>query len=157
MNTKMSFLVMLSSVFALSGLTCPSDCSESNPNPAVDRIDFTLVSTTSATQGMVKIDGVVENKGGGMFDSNPGQQSVQLFEGTTMVAEQIFEDLAPSAMVTVSFTKNWDTTNEFPPTYRAIIVYDPDIFIDGNEGNDDCATSDNVLERSGTDINALFP
>ena len=86
---------------------------------------------------------------------------MQLLEGSginfTVVATQDFEDLAPGETVTVSFTKvGWSTVNEFPPDYRVFIVYAPDIFMDGNDNNDDCATSDNTLERSGSEINDLF-
>ncbi len=147
-------------VCALSGLNCPSACGELDPNPAVDRIDYTMVSGDESG-GDVRIEGVVENKGGGTFDSNAGQQSVQLYEGTTgnftLVAEQAFEDLAPGETVTVTFLKeDWSTANEFPPNYRVLISYDPDIYIDANPNNDDCNTLDNALERSGSEINDLF-
>ncbi|MFQ5430819.1 MAG: hypothetical protein ACE5E1_10970 [Phycisphaerae bacterium] len=156
-RTKLSLLVLIVSTTAMSGLTCPSNCEEGDANPAVDRIDFSLLSTSSPTTGTVRIEGVVENKGSGTFDSSPGQQSVQLYQGTTLLAQQDFEDLAPGATVTVSHDMAWNTATEFPPTFRVIIAYDPDIFIDGNDNNDDCANSDNLLERSGGDINALFP
>ena len=160
MKSKFVFPLLALSICVLPGLTCPADCGETEPNPAVDRIDFTLVSG-GGTMGDVQIDGVVENKGGGTFDSSAGQQSVQLLEGSginfTVVATQEFEDLAPGETVTVTFTKiGWSTVNEFPPNYRVIIVYDPDILMDGNDNNDDCATSDNTLEKDGGEINALF-
>lgn len=160
MKSKLVLPILALSICVLPGLTCPSDCGETEPNPAVDRIDFTLVSG-GGTMGDVRIDGVVENKGGGTFDSSAGKQSVQLLEGSginfTVVATQDFEDLAPGETVTVSFTKvGWSTVNEFPPDYRVFIVYDPDISMDGNDNNDDCATSDNTLERSGSEINDLF-
>ena len=158
MRMKVPLLVVALSVFAMSGLTCPEDCEPGDPNLAVDRIDFTLVTQASPTTGTVRIDGVVENKGGSTFDSGAGQQSVQLYEGTaiTPVAQQNFEDLAVGATVTVSYTLDWTTSTEFPPTYRVYINLDPDIFIDGNPNNDDCPTVDNAMERPGSDINDLF-
>ena len=71
-----------------------------------------------------------------------------------------FEDLAAGGEITVSFERAWDASSpaegEFPPTYTLRISFDPDIFIDGNEQNDDCRTSNNRLERSGSGINDLF-
>ena len=158
MKVKLSLLVITLSVFAMSGLTCPQDCVESDPNLAVVRIDFTLVSQDTATRGTVRIDGVIENKGGSTFDSGAGQQSVQLYEGAniTPVAQEDFEDLAVGGTVTVSYTLDWNTSSEFPPTYRLLIALDPDIFIDDNPNNDDCPTSDNAMQRDGNEINSLF-
>ena len=157
MRTKWTMVMLASALAALSGTSCPDPCGETEPNPAVDRIDFNLVSTTSSTAGTVQILGVVENKGGGTFDSGPGQQSVQLYEGDTLVAQQSFEDLAPGAQAAVSYTRSWSTATEFPPNYRVLIAYDPDIYIDGNPNNDDCNTVDNTMTRSGSEINSVFP
>ena len=42
--------------------------------------------------------------------------------------------------VNVSFEAVWSSfLSEFPPSYRVLISYDPDIFIDGNDFNDDCS------------------
>lgn len=153
MKSRLILPFLALSVCVLSGLTCPSNCEPTDPNPAVDRIDFEVVTTDPDT---VRITGVVENKGGGLFDSSAGQQSVQLYEGTTLLATQEFEDLAAGATVSVTHEMSWNTNNEFPPTFRVLIAYDPDISIDGNDNNDDCATSDNVLERDGSEINDLF-
>ncbi len=156
MKVKLVALTLTASLIPTTGLTCPADCEEGQPNPAADRIDYELLEMTSSTTGTVLITGVVENKGSGDFDSNPGQQSVLLYEGTTLLAQTDFEDLAPGETVSVSAEVDWSTSNEFPPTYRVVISYDPDIFIDGNEANDDCATSDNALSRDGAEINDLF-
>lgn len=45
---------------------------------------------------------------------------------------------------------------EFPPNYRTIIVYDPDIRMDGNPNNDDYNVGNKDRSRSGTGINDLF-
>ncbi len=156
MRTRSLLLVVVLLTLPASGLTCPEDCQTGDPNLSADRIDFKLVTLHTATTGTVQIDGVVENKGGSTFDSSAGQQLVQLWEGLTLVAEQDFEDLAVGATVIASFTREWDTSNEFPPTYRVVILLDPDIFIDANPSNDECPTVDNTLERSGSEINLLF-
>ena len=156
MKTKVSVFVVVLSAVAMSGLTCPEDCASTDPNLAVDRIDATLVSQQSTTMGTVRIDGVVQNKGGSTFDSSPDQQSVQLYDGTTLLAQEDFEDLAVGATVTVSYTVEWNTNSEFPPTYTVLIALDPDIFMDGNPNNDDCPTSDNARQLTPSEINDLF-
>jgi hypothetical protein len=36
------------------------------------------------------------------------------------------------------------------------VSYDPDIRLDGNPKNDDCNTSNNVRDRAGSELSALF-
>ena len=155
MKSRLILPFLALSVCVLSGLTCPEDCETTDPNPAVDRIDITVLTADPAR---IRVTGVVENKGGGTFDSSAGQQSVQLYQGldTTPLATQTFEDLAPGATVSVTHEMDWSRSTEFPPTLRVVIAYDPDIFIDGNDNNDDCSTSDNVMEKTGSEINAEF-
>lgn len=139
------------------GTTCP--------DPAAARIDFSIVSRTSQFAGVVRIAGVVRNVGAASYESGPTQQSVLLYEvpigGTAALkANQAFQNLAPGEEVTVTYERNWDSSSsaegEFPPDYRIILSYDPDIYLDGNPMNDDCNGSNNDLTRSGADINALF-
>lgn len=77
-----------------------------------------------------------------------------------MVAQVPFQNLAPAQEVNLVYERNWDAASpaegEFPPTYRLLIGYDPDILLDGNPNNDDCNSNNNQLERSGADVNALF-
>jgi hypothetical protein len=156
LDFKATFLAATMMTCVLTGLTCPQDCMPGQPNPAAVRIDFSIVEQTSDTTGRVMIVGVIENLGSGMYSSSPGQQNVRLLENTTEVASEDFEVMATGDFVMVSYTRDWDTSNEFPPVYRVAITYDPDIFIDGNSENDDCATSDNAFQRDGGEINALF-
>lgn len=161
MNRHIALTAIVLCLLPISGLTCPEECLEGQPNPAVISIDFNLVSQDSDSTGTVEIVGAVENLGSGTFDSSAGQQAVQIWAGQSltslsMLASQSFEDLAPGAQVTVSHEVQWNTSNEFPPIYRVILSYDPDIYIDGNDNNDDCATSDNALQRDGSEINNLF-
>lgn len=161
MTIKQITLLSTAILFPLAGLTCPEDCLVGQPNPAVVSLDFELIDQTSETTGTIMITGVVENLGTGSFDSSPGQQSVQLYMGQsltslTLLETEEFEDLVPGGQVTVVHTMEWNTSDEFPPLFQVILSYDPDIYIDGNEDNDDCANSDNALQRDGSDINALF-
>lgn len=74
-----------------------------------------------------------------------------------LVAEQTFVDLAPGATVNVSFETVWSSfLSEFPPSYRVLIAYDPDIFIDGNDFNGDCDLDNNMAEVDGFAINDLL-
>ncbi len=150
-----------------SGLGCgryiacrPPPC----PDPAVEAIDVEIVSLTSKFEGQVRITGRMRNLGG-LFDSGAGQQSLQLYEQYTgahavLVAHVDFEDLDPDETLEVTYVRHWDSSSpsegEFPPKYMVVISYDPDIYMDGNERNDDCNSDNNVRERSGWDINDLF-
>jgi hypothetical protein len=140
----------------VKGLRCP--------NPAVRAIDFAIVARTSQFAGKVRITGVVKNMGGA-YTSGPKQQSVQLYEvplgGQPRFLKQMaFQNLASGQEVKIAHERNWNASSpsegEFPPGYKVIIVYDPDIRLDGNVRNDDCASGDNQLEKSGSGINALF-
>lgn len=133
-------------------------------DPAAQSITFEVVTRTSTFRGLVRITGTVRNLGGD-FDSNPGQQVVQLYEEplggrARLVATQPFVDLAAGGEVRVSFERAWDASSpaegEFPPNYLLVIDYDPDILTDGNANNDDCQTANNSLERSSSAINELF-
>jgi hypothetical protein len=76
------------------------------------------------------------------------------------VATKQFVNLAPGATETVAYERAWNSSSpsegEFPPSYRLLITYDPDIYMDGNPENDDCDLSNNQMDRSGTGINELF-
>ncbi len=74
-----------------------------------------------------------------------------------LVTTYEFEDLKPGESIGAVYYREWtDATREFPPTYRAVIVYDADILLDGNPHNNDCNWNDNELEVSGSGANELF-
>lgn len=125
-----------------------------------EAINFSVVRADGEFSGTVKIEGVVRNAGTSDYTSNANQQIALLYEQilggkTTLVARQPFKDLAVNATVKVSFTRQWDKSQEFPPTYTLIISFDPDIYIDGNNNNDDSNTANNKISKSGEAINAL--
>jgi hypothetical protein len=131
------------------------------PDPAAHRIDFQIVSKKDKFHGNVKIIGVVKNVGTAAFETGPNQQSANLYEmvpgGTPkLVASQKFQNLATGQEAMVAYERAWSTSVEFPPAYRLTILYDPDIYIDGNRKNDDCGKANNSLERRGGDINDMF-
>lgn len=134
-------------------LRCPVD-------PSATKIDFQILSTTSTYRGLVKIVGTIKNLGKEAFVSKSGQQIILLYEDSRIVARKPFINLASGATDMVIFQRNWDASSpaegEFPPTYKVVISYDPDIFIDGNVKNDDCNQRNNEISRSGSGINDLF-
>ncbi|MBU0485996.1 MAG: hypothetical protein KKB30_15945 [Proteobacteria bacterium] len=135
------------------------------PDPAAYAIDFRIVNRGSQFAGTVEIMGTVKNVGTASYESGANQQMAQLYEAPLggagrLVASQSFQNLTAGQTVTVSYTRQWNASSpsegEFPPNYKLLVVYDPDISMDGNAKNDDCNGVNNQKERSGADINALF-
>ena len=133
----------------------PARCA--GPDPQATAINYTLLSTTTSTSGDVRITGVVTNRGMESFLSSQGQQAAYLYEGSELVATQEFINLAVDATVEVSYERNWSTQDEFrPPSYTVLIAYDPDIYIDGNDNNDDCNSNNNDFARGTSGLDDLF-
>jgi hypothetical protein len=132
-----------------------------NTDLFAEEINFSVVRVDAGgSTGTVKIEGVVRNAGTSDYTSNANQQIALLYEQilggkTTLVARQPFQDLAVNATVKVAYTRRWNRSDEFPPTYTLVISFDPDIYIDGNNNNDDSNTANNKLSKSGEAINAL--
>jgi len=136
----------------------PSLLRRNCPDPAAETVEFQLLSRDSLRefQGRVQITGTVRNRGAAAFESGSNQQSVQLYENDRLVASRSFQTLASGVSVQVSFSRPWSAAMEFPPTYRLVISYDPDIYLDGNPKNDDCGRQNNRIERSGIEMHGLF-
>jgi len=126
-------------------------------------INFTVVSCTDKFKGTVRIEGVVKNTGGLNYTSGANQQAALLYEDNggrpRLVATKVFQNLTPGQEVKVSYTRAWYKSSpaegEFPPKYILVISYDPDIYIDGNDNNDDSNSSNNRMEKSGREINTM--
>jgi hypothetical protein len=123
-------------------------------------INFSVVRADGEFSGTVKIEGVVRNAGTSDYTSNLNQQLALLYEQNPggipkLVATQPFRDLPVNTTIKVAYTRKWDRSQEFPPTYTLIISFDPDIYIDGNNNNDDSNTANNKISKSGEAINAL--
>lgn len=152
MRTKVCLLL---AIVVVSAGCPPERCAGCDPRAAA--IQFERVSTMTPTSGMVRITGVVTNWGQSPFVSGQGQQSVLLYEGGDLVAQQPFTNLAVDASVEVVYEREWSTQDEFrPPLYTMMLSYDPDIFIDGNASNDDCNLDNNDRSRSTSGLDALF-
>ena len=138
-------------------------------DPAAFEIRFEIVRRVTQFTGRVRITGVVKNIGNAAFSCSPGavQASAHLYQmppgaaaGGTLVGHTDFSTLAVGGTVMVSYERDWNSSSpsegEFPPSYKLMIVYDPDILLDSNTANDDCNTSNNSRSRSGTEINAML-
>jgi hypothetical protein len=131
-----------------------------NTDLFAEAINFTVVSAKSELIGTVKIEGVVRNAGTSDYTSNANQQIALLYEqipggNPKLVKRQPFQNLPVNATVKVFYERRWNKSDEFPPTYTLVISFDPDIYIDGNNNNDDSNTANNKLSKSGEAINAL--
>ena len=133
------------------------------PDPAV-RIELSHTrEKLRPTRGTVTITAIVKNVGTDKYVSRAGQQSLQLYEmppgstaGGTLKANCDFPTLNVGQEVRCPFTRPWDTAIEFQPSFKAMLVYDPDILLDSNPRNDDAGPKNNVANVSWTAINALF-
>lgn len=132
----------------------PAAATKLCPDPAANRLDFNMLKHNNLV-GVVEISGVAKNLGG-PYETKANQQQLMLYEGSRMVASTVFGNLAPGQEVIVKYNREWRKSDEFPPTYKLIISYDPDILIDSNPQNDDCNNNNNTKSRSGVEINGLF-
>lgn len=136
------------------------------PDPAAHEIRFQIVKSYTQFKKRIRITGIVKNIGKKAFVSGPNQAAAQLYEiplgaaSGRMVAQRAFRNLAPGATISVPYERDWNSSSpsegEFPPNYKLIITYDPDIYMDANKQNDDCGRNNNTKQRSGTDINAMI-
>lgn len=135
------------------------------PDPAV-RIQLSVApdATYPHTRGVVTVTAIVKNVGDVPWSSRPGQQSLQLYEtpsgattGGTMKVSCDFPTLNVGQEVRCApYTRRWDTAIEFQPSFRAVIVYDPDILLDSNKKNDDASSKNNSTTTPYTAVNGLF-
>jgi len=140
-------------------------------DPAATEIRFDIVRRDSQFRGRIRITGVVKNIGSKAFQSGPNQAKAYLYQlppgvppssatTGTVVAEREIRNLAPGASINLTWERDWNSSSpsegEFPNSYRLLISYDPDIYMDGNDNNDDANQNNNKKERSGTDINDML-
>ncbi len=136
-------------------------------DPAAFEVRFDIVQRHDTWKALMKITGVVKNVGNQPFVSDPRQAVAYLYElppgattGGTLRAQKQFGDLPVGGTVEVSWEREWNSSSpsegEFPPSYRLLIGYDPDIYMDANKQNDDCDQSNNSKTRSGMDINSML-
>ena len=142
------------------GVTVPANLLKKDIDLSAAEIKFSIVSVKDRFNGTVKIEGVVKNVGRGNYTSGANQQTVLLYEevpglSPKLVASRNFQNVPVNGTVSVSFTRNWRTADEFPPNYTVMVVYDPDIYIDGNDQNNDANSANNRITKLGSAINSL--
>lgn len=128
---------------------------------SASRINFTIIKCRDRSNAFVVVDGVVKNTGGLAYSTGANQQSALLYEDNggrlQLVASKSFQNLAPGAEVKISYTRPWNRSSpaegEFPPKYVLVIGFDPDIYIDGNDNNDDSNYSNNRFTKSAAEVN----
>lgn len=129
---------------------------------SASKINFTIIKCQDRFNAYVVVEGVVKNTGGLAYSTYANQQSALLYEDNggrlQLVASQSFQNLAPGAEVKVSYTRPWNRSSpaegEFPPKYVLVIGFDPDIYIDGNDNNDDSNYSNNRFTKSAAEVNS---
>ncbi len=161
MKKLIFYNLMLASI-----ITAGCDDKEEQPTPgfnidlAAHSLDFDIEKTQAFT-GIVTITGTIKNIGDD-FRSSEGRQAVHLLEKPAGSGKSImldikeFTDLDTGETLEVSFQREWYAGMEFPPSFIVRVSYDPDIYLDGNEQNDDSNNGNNAIERSGQEISEMF-
>lgn len=163
--------ICLGIILTLGMFSCDTDDDTEGTPPIID-LEASEISFAIANQENFVADATITGTITNIeetFSSGMGQQAILLYErslGTPAgnpgveVARVDFTNLAAGQTLSISYTRSWDASSpaegEFPPDYRLVLSYDPDLFIDGNENNDDTNSSNDTLERNGQGINQLF-
>ncbi len=140
-----------------AGMVFKRDC----PDPAAVELKAHLVRKASPYEGTVKLVGVVKNIGKKAFKARSGQAAVVLYENppggrSREIKRKAFTTLHPNATIRVEHTRTWRTSYEFPPNYKLMITYDPDIYMDETKENDDCNQKNNSKELKADAISAVL-
>lgn len=143
--------------------TNSSSKSGSCPDLAFTRAFVEQVSPANNGAYNVIIVAQLLNRGTVDYRSSPDQQQVSIIEERPGAKPRqiAIEDLggyrAGQLMANESGAiryqlNNWRASDEFPPSYRFKLVFDPDIRQDGNPDNDDCNRSNDQIVIRGADI-----
>ena len=104
--------------------------------------------------------GTVRNFGPDHFRSGRGQQSITISQETPGAGSRTLNTWNFTNMRANTGNnyysrsmRNWRLSTEFPPSFTLRIIYDPDIYIDGNPSNDDCNQRNNSKTLTGSQIN----
>lgn len=162
MKTLLKILLLTSLLFFIS-CDKDDDPETSNVDLNANAITYEMVNQTSSTTGVVRITGHIKNIGTTNFNSGENQQIAYLVEralGTTTEVVKATVNIPvvinANNEITFDYTTNWDITTEFQNDITLKIIYDPDIFLDGNIHNDDINLNNNILTIPGAQINSLF-
>ncbi|MBN2448060.1 MAG: hypothetical protein JXO22_15125 [Phycisphaerae bacterium] len=166
-SSKIRLLVIVALTTGLAGCVesgcyyIPPDVQESleklrTRDPAVQTLRAAVIRSDSATTGRIQITAIITNIGALDYESDAGLQTIVLYEGTTAVAQQDFEDLAVNASVLLTYDRDWDTMATGLPDFRVVIEYDASVATDASDTNDDTNLEDNERTLTATQVNAAF-
>jgi len=133
------------------------------PDPTLTGVEVRMLSRDPQGQYFFRLAARVENRGRGAYTSADGQQVVRIEEispgsKARQIAVGAFRNIPAGgrgAEITHDVLR-WRISQEFPPSYRFTIAYDPDISADGNPANDDCELRNNSTTITGEEINAII-
>jgi hypothetical protein len=133
------------------------------PDLSLNGVEVKMLSRDAHGQYFFRLAATVENTGRGDFISSAGQQVVEVDRaapgGPSVRVENISFGSIPAGSPGLEATHDvlrWRTSQEFPPSYRFHIRFDPDITSDGNLSNDDCTVKNNSTSITGEDINDII-
>jgi hypothetical protein len=130
-------------------------------DPAVTALKVRMLKRLSPYEARIAIIGYVKNIGNKDFKSSPNQQSATLVKkipgvrAPQLLKQRKFTVLPAGKGFTVSYVMNWQTSQEFPPSFELYLNYDPDIRLDGNPQNDDAVSTNNSKQIVGGKLNAI--
>ncbi len=104
----------------------------------------------------IEVEAIVKNVGSQAFSSNPNQAIAYLYSNNTLVARLPLATLAPGATVSVKTVYRFSKSEEFPPTYKLQLGWDPDIRLDGNPANDDANRANDSKSRPSAEMRNMF-
>jgi hypothetical protein len=138
------------------------------PDPAV--VSIGLSSISSRMDGArrlysFRVVATIRNSGNQNYRSGANQQIATIYRrplgggAAVAIGSGNFASLNAGGQTTVTSAaqSGWSKSDEFPPGFEARIVYDPDIYLDGNSANDDCSSANNVRTITGAQVNASLP
>lgn len=133
------------------------------PDLMINGVEVQMLSRDPKGEYFFRLVATVENRGGGDYRSSAGQQVVELHQVSNTGASRRIRDWAFGSIASGAEgfdatydVLHWRTDQKFPPAYRFMIVFDPDILIDGNTANDDCTVKNNFTTITGAEINSII-
>ena len=140
-----------------------SSASRSCPDLAFTRVFVEQVGPDRGNGHDVGIVAQLVNQGSMDYRSSANQQQVGIYEETPgRTPRQVaIEDIGgrrdgemlQNESGAIRYTlRGWRASDEFPPSYRFQLRFDPDILMDGNDANDDCRAGNNEITISGAEI-----
>ncbi len=140
------------------------------PDPAAQRIDFSLVRQASQLKGRVRITGVIKNLGTEAFASKADPWTAALAEATwttdssgwlpryglRIVAKKPVTYLAPGQEFSLVYERDWDASSavegKSPPEYILAVRHTGE----SKKSRNDCNQENNEMKRNGAAINQKF-